>query len=1156
VVYRLKIGFIVIVGLAIFWQDVGAQVASARLRGSVRDSSGTVIPGAKVVANNTNGRLRAEVLTDERGWFLFPFLPPGEFTISVEAKGFRPGDYMDFNLETNQILDLNLSLQAGDAAAGRKTTSATETIIIPDPQISRTFSQVDLEILPQMTRVPITLGVFQPGVQVQGGDPGTSRINGTRQGSNNLILDSTDVNDPVAPSFGLSLAAVNTESIAQVRVITAGAKAEYGRNSGAQVLLVTRSGGDRWAGSAYDYFQNAVLNANNFFNNAGEGKRPKSNQNVFGFSLGGPLIANRTWIFGNYEGNRFNKEIIRNRTVLTSYAKSGLFTYLPRVANANDDVLTYNIVKNDPRGLGIDPQVAKALSLLPDPNNGDVGDGLNTAGYRFNNPIDGRENQFTIRVDHNLTSNHRIYYRHSWSQDNRVDWLNNADATFPGQPSGRERASQWGFSAGSDWAITTHFVNEFRLGRQSSSSSLLRPARLSTPMMISGLWTDPLNPDFPSARGSRIHEMSDNLTMFREKHAFKAGADVRFILQNRSSTAGTYPDVTFGTSFGNISPVSIGPGSTALTTDERQSFELLYNALLGRIEQVTQTFYSNLNTFQASGSPLVRDYNFREYGIFFQDEWKLRNNLTLSLGVRYELSKAPSESNGLQGVFDPSSSLLDPFTQIDDLTVQRGGAWYKTDANNFAPRFGFAWNPPDIEGLTVRGGFGIFYDRLVGAATNFVDANTPGFVQVGTTFPNQSSDDLRISDGIPFPVQPGAPILMQPITRATSVAIFDPALKNGYISEFHLTLQKKCSANTVFETSYVGTRGLDLFMNQNSNQTKIAGDFLLSFREIQAFRNSLTPVPKTNSLVRLFGSVNGAIKAIGGTTFDQGLVGTAADTVDRVYFSRYSAAGLSDYYLRNFPQFNQLIIGTNQGRSYYDSFQLRVRHRTGAMNVDAAYTWSESRDTISVDAGGFSSPIDNNNVSLNKGRSDADRTHVFSTAITYALPTPTNTWFHNTPGWMPELARGWNIGLLTVWESGLPFTVSSGRQTSAAGVDSWADYSGKRNIGAVIRSSSGAYYFNTDQIQTFTFPAAGEIGTSGRNTFRGPRYFDIDISLAKNIRVNDSQKFSLRVEVYNLFNNTNFGLPATNLSSPSTFGRITSIVGNPRTMQLALRYTF
>ncbi len=1157
--YRFRVGLLIILGLVALWTEVSAQVTSSRLKGVVRDESRAGVPSAKVTVSYPENRVRMEVLTDADGLFIFPSLPPGEFSLTIEAKAYRTVVYNNVILGINQTLDFDLSLQtnaaAGAAAGSPQIKSAAELITIPESQLSRTFSRGELDLLPQLSLIPITLGVFQPGIETQGGNEGSSRVNGTRQGSNNLTLDGTNVSDPVAPSFGLSLAAVNMDTIGQFRVITAGAKAEYGRNAGAQVVLTTRTGGNRWAGSAYDYVQNTALNANDFFSNAVNGDTPKTNQNVFGISGGGPVIANRTFVFGNYEGTRFNNEILRNRTVLTTYAKSGLFTWFPRVPDANNDVATFSIVNNDPRKLGIDPQVAKVFSLLPDPNNGAVGDGMNTAGYRFNNPIDGRDDQFTIRVDHNLADNHRIFYRQSWSHDNQTDWRDNADATFPGQPSGREKGSQWGLAAGSDWAFSPRAVNEFRFGVQNLSTSLTRPARLSAPMMISGLWTDPANPDFPSSRSSRVYEVSDNYSLFRGSHSFKGGVNVRFTSQASSSAAGIYPDVTFGTSAGNVPPSSIGPGATALTAAQQQTFALLYNALLGRIEETTQTYYSNTSAFQAAGTPRARNFDFKEFGIFLQDDWKLRKDLNVSLGVRYEVSPSPSEQNGLLGALD-QVSLVSPSAEISNFALQTGRKWYKTDFKNIGPRAGFAWNPRGDRTLTIRGGGGFFYDRLVGAAANFVDISTPGFAQTVNVFPNLSSGDVRLSDGIPLPQQPSAPTLTLPDTRSATAAIFEPRPRNGYVEEVNLTVQKELYHNTIIEASYVGTRGKSLFMNLNWNQAKVGGNFLQSFKEIQVFRNSLQPVSPNNTLVRLFGSVNGAVNALGGSTFDLGLVGAAANTVDRTFFSRYSAAGLSDFYLRNYPQFDQLIVGSNQGRSYYDSAQVRVRHRMGALNVDAAYTFSKSLDNISSDGGGFDIPIDSLNTHLNKGRSDADRPHVFSTTATYAMPTPAKTWLRDAPGWFKQILSGWNVGFLSLWESGAPFTISSGRQTANAGVDSWADYTGDRNIGSLIRASNGVYYFYAEQIKAFTFPTAGDIGTSGRNTFRGPHYFKIDASVVKSFRVKESQKVVLRVDGFNVFNNTNFALPTANLSSPNTFGSISSTVGNPRTLQVALRFTF
>jgi hypothetical protein len=243
------------------------------------------------------------------------------------------------------------------------------------------------------------------------GDVTFSRINGTRQGSSNSKLDGIDVNDSVVPRLGLSLTANNTDSVGEFRMVTNGGKAEYGRSAGGQVELVTRTGTNEWHGSAFDYLRNTVLHANSFFNNAAGVQRSKFIQNIFGGSLGGPIRKDKTFIFGNYQGRRTRQEIVRNRTVLTPDAKRGLFRWR---ATPGAEIQSFDIVRNDPRGKGIDPKVATSLGLLPDANNFDVGDNLNLAGYRFNNPNNSLEDQFTIRADHQLWTNHRVFYRHSW----------------------------------------------------------------------------------------------------------------------------------------------------------------------------------------------------------------------------------------------------------------------------------------------------------------------------------------------------------------------------------------------------------------------------------------------------------------------------------------------------------------------------------------------------------------------------------------------------------------------------------------------------------------------------------------------------------------------------------------------------------------------
>jgi hypothetical protein len=182
---------------------------------------------------------------------------------------------------------------------------------------------------------------------------------------------------------------------------------------------------------------------------------------------------------------------------------------------------------------------------------------------------------------------------------------------------------------------------------------------------------------------------------------------------------------------------------------------------------------------------------------------------------------------------------------------------------------------------------------------------------------------------------------------------------------------------------------------------------------------------------------------------------------------------------------------------------------------------------------------------------------VVTAAATYSFPLAKKTFLRDLPEWFRETVSGWDIGALGVWESGVPFTVLSGRQTLAAGVDSWANYSDNRNVGSVIRSQNGVYWFFLEQMQNlFSFPSAGEVGTSGRNSFRGPRYLDIDLSIVKHIRLKKAKQLVFRGEVYNLLNNTNFASPVTDLSSPSTFGRISSTAGRARTIQMVLRFSF
>jgi hypothetical protein len=1148
-----------------------AQTVTTRLEGTVQDSTGAVVPGAAISARDVKTQVHNELTSDAQGHFTFPSLQPGVYTLTITATGFQKEIVSGLELNAAAIVNQIVRLQVGQASESVSISASEETVQTTDSQVGRSITLRDIDTLPQLGRTPLSLSTFVPGAQINPGDVSFTHINGQRQGSNNLTLDGIDANDSVAPRLGLSLTATNTDSIGEFRMVTDGGKAEYGRNAGGQVQLITRSGTNQVHGGVFEYLRNTDLNANDFFNNAQGTARPKFIQNIYGFSLGGPVVFpkiynghNKTFIFGNFQGRRTTQEVVRNRTVLTPDAKKGLFDYTLNGARQQ-----YNIVANDPRHIGIDPAVAKVLALLPDPNNTDLGDGLETAGYRFNNPVPSIEDQFTIKGDHNINDNQHLFLRWSWQRNSAIDNLNNADAVYPGQAQGSQGGHRWGFSTGYDWNIDAATVNEFRAGHQSANVSFLRPARLQGPTLISNDYTDPILANFAQARNSPVNQFSDNITHVFRKHTVKGGMVLDLTDQFGTNDAGIYPNVTFTTGNGNAPPASVTPAG--VTGTNLTNFQNLYNELLGRVNQVTGTFYSNLNSFQPAGSPRVRNFNIHDVGYYIQDDFRVNRRLTLNYGLRWDILGSPSESQGLQGTLVEASQVANG-VPLESTTLTPAKHYYKTDYNNFAPRFGFAYDLMGDGRTAIRGNYGIFFDRTLGASVSSTDGNTPGFAQTVNVFPNANGTDFRVSDGLAsiLPTQPAAPVLTLPDTRSTSVILYNPNLRTGYVQQFGLNVQRQLFRNTVLEAGYVGSRGVKLFLNRDVNQQQVYGDFLNAFKEFQAYvpNGSPTgPVPSANNLlVKIFGTPAAALTAVGASNFTNGALSAAATAVDRNNFTKYAAAGIPDNFLRKYPQYNQVILGTNDGRNYYDSLQVSLRRSTGSLHMSANYTFSKSLDNISAEGNGYTAPIDSYNLGLNKAVSDFNHPHSFNASASYTLPIGRGKRFGGGMNrWADALIGGWDIGTLFIWQSGSPFSVSGQYATGpGTGLNSFALFSGSdRGLGGVSRQGNGVFYFSAaDAAQFSVNRIPGYIGNAGRNSFIGPRFLNDDASLVKRFRITEHHAVTFRAEAYNLANNPTFGLPGTNLLTPASFGKISTTQGaqntssSGRVLQAALRYDF
>jgi hypothetical protein len=1141
-----------------------AQVTTARIDGIVQDPSGAVVAGAKVTATETRTQVSATATTNPEGNFSFNTLQPGFYDLSIEATGFRKQVLTHIELAVGATVSQTVKLQVGQQAESVSVDASTPAVQTTDSQIGSAITMKSVDDLPQIARTPIAFAIMQPGVEIDiraGQDQSYSHINGMRQGSNNSTLDGIDVNDSVAPRLGLSLTANNTDSVEQVSVLTSGFNPEYGRSAGSEIQLVTRSGTNEYHGNAFDYLRNTDLNANDWFNNQAGIPVPQYIRNIYGGTFGGPIRKNKTFIFGNFQGTRTHQQTTHTRTVPTATARQGIFEW----ADSTGTIHQYNIAAADPLHIGIDPAVAKLLAQYPLPNSNAVGDGLNTAGFIFNNPVPSLEDQFTIKGDHRLNDKNSFFLRWSWQRNSSIDNLNSADATFPGQPQGSQGGHRWGFSAGYTATISPTLVNVFNAGHQSAEVDFLRPNRPDGPVILfqSG-WTSIPYTGFGQGRNSPVNQFNDTLSKTKGNHTLKFGAQLEFTQQYGYNYSGVYPNISTAVGNGATVPSSVIPAG--LTSAQTTTFSNLYNDLLGRVSSVSQTYYSNLATYQAAGAPLTHTFNYNYFGIFAQDEWRVSRKLTLNYGVRWDYYGVPNEINGQQGTLT-NAAQINGVTNLDNISIQKSSQWYNPDYNNFAPRFGFAYDPFGDGKTAIRGGYGIFYDRGIGAVVSLADSNTPGFSYSAIAYPDANGGDLRYSQGVPTAAPTSStPTLTLPATRSTSVVLFNPNLRTGYVQSYNLTIQRQLPWSTTLQVGYVGNDGIKLFYDRNINQPNVSPDFQTAFNQLTAYAtNTATAVPASNLFVQAYGSPAAAVSAVGASNLTGGNVGSVIGTLDVSNYAKLNAAGISEYYFRHYPQFNQVILGTNDGRSNYNSMQVRLVHNTRNLQVAANYTFSKSIDNGSAEGNGFTNPIDNFNLVLNRGVSDFDRRHSLNTLFTYNLPVGQGqAWGSHMNKYMDRAIGGWVLGGTLIDQSGNPFSVAS-QHTTYPGGTTFATYTGgSTNIGSVYENGGGAYFFTPAQVAEFTTTPAFQFGNAGRNVFRNPWFNELDLSLIKRFKITERQSVSFRAEAYNVFNHPNFGFTSSNLNilTPSTFGKFSTTLGtqngstSARTLQLALRYDF
>ena len=1087
---------------------IWGQTGTSRIRGVITDTSGGVVPGASVTVTHESTGLQRSITSNPSGQYAFDAMPPGKYTVSVMMQGFKKMQTSGNELQVGEPLTVDLTLDPGAVTESVMVSDLSAQVQTAEASLGQVLDTKPIESLPLNGRNPLHLMALMPGVAGHASQATSSTgtvvfsVNGDRGRGVYTTLDGVDVSDPVIPRGEVSQVGMNPDSLSEYRVITSVAKAEYGRNSGAQVQVVTRSGTNELHGGLFEFNRNTAYNANDWFNNRGGIEREVLIRNQFGASIGGPIKKNTGFFFFNWQSQRMSQSLTQNRTVLTPLARQGIFRFMVGAANSPAQVdvqgnpkvpacggsittncyRTFDMVRADPLNRGLDKLMQSQVNLTNLPNDFSSGDGFNTANFRFNAPASAPADNYTTKIDWRFGSNHQTFLRWTEGHSDLIgDYINTGLMKYPANPAsapGRTRQSESrGFSAGVNSVLGSSKVNEFNLGYTRNSLLFLDPTHPKFEI-ISNIQSDPFVFWGGTGRVPLNWQVLDNFSFVQGNHTFKTGLNIRWysIDQFRRAT-NFYPRLTFST---NDAPVFLrtDPSSPTLSTAGINANDLtrlnsLFNDLMGVVGTVRKVFYSNGKDFPSPDQELNFLQRAREYNFYFQDDWRVSRKLTLNLGLRYEYNGVPFDMSGMQVVND--KPLNSPSGDVSLLPAGPGTGrqWYNNDFNNFAPAVGFAWSPFGDNKTAVRGGYRIAYNRLVNWALNVVEQNQPGTTRTSILRPNSSASAtnppaVRASDPavqvlvaqLPDGIV-GQPVQrIPPADRSSIPLLFEQNLRTPFVHQWNFSIQRQIARDTILEVAYVGNKGTHMFRMMNANQAVITPEFLASFRAAQQGTRS-GPV---GALLNTYGT---AVPSSITTAFANNDVSSFIITVDQGVFDnvvggRLVAAGLGQSYFRN-PQFAAAGLGCSCTDTSYNALQVSLNRRfSHGLLFQTNYTWGKSLDDISDDTDGSGTgllvPTDSNNRRLDRGRSNFDIRHQFRAGVVYELPFGKNKPFLKG-GVLSYVAGGWSTNTIVDWSSGYPFTVSSGRGTLFPGVMTNANFDGNpAAVGSVVKGATAVTY--------------------------------------------------------------------------------------------------